>query len=68
MSPKKIEKKIMGLKSLKSLVPDNLKLKKIKINPVNVIEDTKNKIGNFYTNLKKEREKEKKKISEKEIN
>ena len=53
MSLKKNEsKKITGLKNLKSLVPKNLNLKKFKVSPTNVIEDTKNKIGNFYAKLK----------------
>ena len=48
MSPKKNNKKNKALKNIHSLLPKNLGLNKIKINPVNVIEDTKNKIGNFY--------------------
>ena len=52
MSPKK---KNTGLKKLQTLVPKNLNLRKFKVNPTNVIEDTKNKIGNFYTKLKLER-------------
>ena len=55
----------MGLKNIQSLVPKNLNLKKFKVNPVDVIEDTKNKIGNFYSNLKKEREKEKIRLEKK---
>ena len=56
MSPKKIDrKKISSLKNIQSLVPKNLSLEKLKVNPVNVIEKTKNKIGNFYSNLKKQR-------------
>ena len=63
MSPKRItKKKTMGFKDIQSLVPKELKLNKLKVNPLNVIEGTKNKIGNFYTNLKKEREKEKKRL------
>ena len=46
MSPKK---KSTGLKKIQSLVPKNLNFRKFKVNPTNVIEDTKNKIGNFYT-------------------
>ena len=62
MSPKKIEKKkILSLKNFQSIVTKNLTLNKFKVNPTNVIEGTKNKIGNFYNNLKKEREKKKKK-------
>ena len=63
MSPKKItKKKNMGFKNIQSLVPKELKLNKLKVNPLNVIEGTKNKIGNFYTNLKKEREKERRRL------
>ena len=65
MSPKKNNKKNKALKNIHSLLPKNLGLNKIKINPVNVIEDTKNKIDNFYTNYKKERQKEKKKKEKK---
>ena len=66
MSPKKTElKKIEALKKLKSLMPQNLKLKKISINPSNVIEETKTKFNNFYTNLKKEKEKQRKKLEKK---
>ena len=67
MAQKKlIKKKIIDLKNIQSLVPKNLKLNKFKVNPVNVIEGTKNKIGNFYINLKKEREKEKLRLEKKE--
>ena len=60
MSPKKVERK--KLKNFKSLVPKNLDLNKFKVNPAGMIENTKSKIGNFYTNLKKERLKEKKRL------
>ena len=53
------KKKTKAYKNIQSLVTKNLNLDKIKVNPVNVIENTKNKIGNFYSNFKKEREKEK---------
>ena len=67
MSQKKlIKKRNIGLKNIQSLVQKNLKLNKLKLNPVNVIEDTKIKIGNFYSNLKKEREKEKIRLEKKE--
>ena len=58
-------KKSSNLKNINTLFTKNLN--KLKVNPVDVFEGTKNKIGNFYSNLKKEREKEKKKISEKKI-
>ena len=65
MSPKK---KNPGLKKIQTLVSKNLNLRKFKVNPTNVIEDTKNKIGNFYTKLKLEREKEKKRLEKKRKN
>ena len=56
MSPKKIDnKRNKGLKKIRSLIPVNLKIDKIRINPLEVIQETKGKIGNFYVNLKKER-------------
>ena len=61
MSLKKTKrKKIVNLESIQFSVPKNFK-----VNPVNVIEKTKNKIGNLYNNFKKERDKEKKKIGKK---
>ena len=66
MSTKKVNKKkkpIIG--NIESIIPNNLKLNKIKINPGSVIENTKNKIGNIYTNFKKEREKEKIRLEKK---
>ena len=64
-SKKKPRKSSVGLKNIKSLVPKNINLKKFKVNPIDVIEDTKNKIGNFYSNLKKEIEKEKIRLEKK---
>ena len=67
MSPKRFgKKKKINFKGLTSLVPKNFDLKKLKINPSNVIEETKNKVGNFYENLKKERAKEKQRLELKE--
>ena len=63
MSPKKIIRKKMGIKDIKSIVPENLN--KIKVNPFNVIDNAKDKINNFYTNLKKQREKEKRRLEKK---
>ena len=55
MSPKKINKKKKpGFESIKSLVPKKLDLPSININPIGTIEDTKNKISNFYDNYKKD--------------
>ena len=57
---KNSKKKDKNLKKIQSLINKNIKLNEIKINPFSVIEETKNKLGNFYHNLKKERDKEKK--------
>ena len=66
MSLKKLgKKKIVGLKNIKTLIPKNLNLDKLKVNPLNVIDGTKNKISNFYSKLKKEREKEKNRLEKK---
>ena len=62
MSPKKIEKKKkLNLKNIKSLMPKNLNLDNFKVNPTRVIEKTKDKIENYYYDLKRKREKQKKK-------
>ena len=55
------------LKKIKSLIPKKINLNKFKVNPVKVIEGTKNKIENFYSNIKKEREKERKRLANKKI-
>ena len=69
MSPKKIgKKKITSLKNINSMISKNFNLEKIKLNKANVLEGTKNKIGNFYTNLKKEREKAKKRLEKEKKN
>ena len=60
MNSKKITRKKIGLKYIQSLVPKNFNLDKFKVNPINAIDNAKNKISNFYNNLKKEKEKEKK--------
>ena len=66
MSLKKSKKKNnKGLKNIQSLIPKKINLDKIKVNPLSVIEETKNKLGNFYSNLKKEREKEKQRLENK---
>ena len=46
------KKKLKKFKALKSFVPKKIK---IKANPLNFIDETKNKIGNFYSNLKKKK-------------
>ena len=64
MSAKKNKKsKNSGLNKVKSFVPKNLNL--AKINPFNIIEDTKNKFGDFYFNLKKEKERENRRLDKK---
>ena len=60
MGLKKLKKKRIGLNNFGEIVKKNLDLEKIKINPVEILQGTKNKIGNFYENIKKEREKERK--------
>ena len=56
-SKKKIKKKRnIGLRNVQSIVPKNIDL--TKINPFNFVENTKNKLENYYTNLKKEKENE----------
>ena len=66
MSPKKIlKKKSAAFKNIQSIIPKNLNLSKLKLKPTNIIENTKNKIENFYSNLKKQREKEKKRLENK---
>ena len=67
MSPrKKIIKKI-DVKNIKSIVSKNINLDKLKVNPINAIDIAKNKITNFYNNLKKQREKDKKRLEKKRI-
>ena len=66
MSSKKIvKKKNKSFKNIQSLIPGKIKLNKIKTNPLDIIEKTKKKLGNFYSNLKKDREKEEKRLEKK---
>ena len=65
MNKKKIDKNF-GLKNIQNLVNKKIKLDKLKINPIDVVEETKNKIGNLYDNFKKDREREKIKAEKKE--
>ena len=65
MSPFKKKGKKVGINNIQSLIPKNLNLNKLKVNPVNAIDGAKNKISNFYNNFKKQREKEKIKIEKK---
>ena len=64
MNKKKIDKNF-GLKNIQNLVNKKIKLDKLKINPIDVVEETKNKIGNLYDNFKKDREREKIKAEKK---
>jgi len=46
MTSKKVNKKnIIDFKNIKSLVSKNFNANKLKINPINIIEETKSKIG-----------------------
>ena len=56
-------KKKNFLKNLEKIVP-KINLKKINVNPTRIIDETKNKLDGFYTNLKKE-EKKKKRLEKK---
>ena len=56
MSSKKSNKrKNNNIQSFQFFLKKNLDLSRIKIKPVDIIENTKNKIENFYDNFKKER-------------
>ncbi len=59
-----LKKNLKKLKGLKSIVEKKIK---VKANPLNIIDETKDKLGSFYNNLKKEREKEKKREEKKKI-
>ena len=66
MSPKRVDKKKkINFKGLTSEVSKKLDFNKIKVDPSNIIEQTKSKISNFYENFKKEREKEKQRLEKK---
>ena len=65
MSPFKKKGKKVGINNIQSLIPKNLNLDKLKVNPFNAIDGAKDKISNFYNNLKKQREKEKIKLEKK---
>ena len=64
MSKKKLIKK-KG-KNLKSFLPGKIKVNLI--DPITVIENTKNKIDNYYTNFVKKREIEKRRLEKKKNN
>ena len=65
MNNKKSNKFQKSFKNAKSLITNNLKIKDIKINPLNIIEETKNKFSDYYKKVKKEKEKEKIKLAKK---
>ena len=48
MSPLKKKGKKISTKDIQTFIPKNLNLNKLKLNPVNAIDDAKNKINNFY--------------------
>ena len=41
-------------KKIKSLIPKNLSINKLNFNPSGLIENTKNKLENYYIKLKKD--------------
>ena len=51
----------------KNILKNKLNLSKIKISPLNFLENTKEKITNFYTDFQKDREIKKKKKKKKRI-
>ena len=58
MTPKNGNKKnVVGFKNIKFLASKNLNLNKLKINPAIIVKNTKGKIGNYFSNLKNEWEK-----------
>ena len=65
MSPHKIVKKKMGIKNIKTFIPTKINLDNLKVNPINAIDKAKNKFSSFYNNLKKDREKERKRLEKK---
>ena len=55
------KKKNIELNRIKFLNIKKVDLKKFKVNPTNIIENTKNKIENLYVNFKEQRKKNKQK-------
>ena len=51
----------------KNTLKNKINLSKIKISPLNLLENTKEKIANYYTDFKKDREKEKKKAEKRRV-
>ena len=56
---KQYKKKNSESKNIQSLIPQTLNFKKIKVNPVNVIEGTKKKLATFIVILRKIEKKKK---------
>ena len=54
-------------KILKNILKKKIKLPKIKLPSANLLEDTKNKFNDYYTNFKKDREKEKRRTEKRKI-
>ena len=60
MSPKKKDNKnFFGVDKIKKIFPKNLYAKKIDINLIDTISNTKNKIKKYYSKLKKKKKKKK---------
>ena len=54
MNPKQKNKKIaLGLKKIKKIIPKNLNLGKFKVNPGDLIEKSKNRLSDLYTDITK---------------
>ena len=60
-SKKGNNRKKLVFKNIKFLDPKKIDLSKLKINPTNIVENTKSKIEDYYLNFKKELENNKKK-------
>ena len=66
MTPKKVIKRnTKGSNNSKLLALKKFNLSKLTASPVNIIEGTKSKIGNYYLNFKKEKQKEKIRLEKK---
>ncbi len=64
---KKKKDNLINLKNFASFVPKKPNLSKFKVNPINIIDNASNKIENFYSNFKSERDKQKKLLIKKRI-
>ena len=66
MSPKQKNKKVaVGLNKIQKIIPKNLNLNKFKVNPGDLIEKSKNKLSDLYTDIKKKRAIAKRKLEKK---